>query len=83
MRSASESAAAAPGASVANSLSAARTKAGERQRMRSSADRIGELVRVRGQLERVKREVRELRAGRRPDEGDKFKVDAQDGPETD
>ena len=67
------------GASAASAARAARTKAGERQRMRSSADRIGELVRVRGQLERVKREVRELRAGRRPDEGDKFKVDGRNG----
>ena len=51
-------AAAANGASAASAARAARTKAGERQRMRSSASQKGELVRLCGQLERVIRESR-------------------------
>ena len=47
--------AAANGASAASAARVARTKAGERQRMRSSASRKGELVRLCGQLERVGR----------------------------
>ena len=63
-RSASERAAAAPGASVANSLSAARTKGGERRRIHVRAVPTGEVVRVRGQLERVNREVESEWPGR-------------------
>ena len=51
-------AAAANGASAASAARAARTKAGERQRMRSSASPKGELVRLCGQLERVSRDSR-------------------------
>ena len=48
--------AAANGASAVSAARAARTKAGERQRMRSSANQKGELVRLCGQLERVSRD---------------------------